>query len=231
MTRSLSHLAWVPAAAALGFAVSFVFGDRLVLPVDLYYAIYVSAVGGFLWLYRRRTGLDLRLWLSRRLVGAIVLGLAGGLVLVRGVLAQPETEPLAGLMLWWAILWRGVVYGAVDGLLLLAFPWVVVWRALGAERAGWGRKVLAALLSWVAILLVTTVYHLGYEDFRSTKIVQPNLGSTLAAAPTLVSANPIASPISHVFLHVAAVLHSPETELFLPPHRRRGRGEAPIDID
>jgi hypothetical protein len=30
-------------------------------------------------------------------------------------------------------------------------------------------------------------------------------------------ANPVGSVINHVFLHVAAVVHSPETDLFLPP--------------
>lgn len=38
-------------------------------------------------------------------------------------------------------------------------------------------------------------------------------------SPTLVTAKPIASPLGQVFLHVTAVVHSPETDLFLPPHR------------
>lgn len=33
------------------------------------------------------------------------------------------------------------------------------------------------------------------------------------------TSNPVASPIAHVFMHVAAVLHSHNTDLFLPPHR------------
>jgi hypothetical protein len=37
--------------------------------------------------------------------------------------------------------------------------------------------------------------------------------------PTLVTPNPVASPITHIILHVTAVVHSPYTELFLPPHR------------
>jgi hypothetical protein len=76
----------------------------------------------------------------------------------------------------------------------------------------------ATAVAWAAILLVTTAYHLGYRDFRSSKILQPNLGSALAALATVVAGNPIASPIAHVFLHVAAVIHTPETDLFLPPH-------------
>jgi hypothetical protein len=50
-------------------------------------------------------------------------------------------------------------------------------------------------------------------------IVKPNVGGTIMSVPTLVTANPIGSPLTHVFLHVAAVVHSPRTDLFLPPHR------------
>lgn len=145
---------------------------------------------------------------------------------MHGVLARPATPHLAGGLLAWAIVWRGLVYGAVDGLLLLAFPWVVVWRAFGAEGGSWRRKAAAAMTAWVAILLLTTTYHLGYRDFRSDRIVLPNIGSSIGAVPTLLSANPVASVLSHVFLHVTAVIHSPHTDLFLPPHRASIRTQA-----
>jgi hypothetical protein len=217
--KSLAHLAWIPAGALVGFAASFVFGDALTLPVDLYYLIYFAMVLGFLAFYVARTGLRLRPWLSRRAAWSVAAGIAVGLVMVQNVLSRPETERLAGGMLAWAVLWRGLVYGAVDGLLLHAFPWTVVWRALRAEEKGLATRLRAAALAWVAVLAVTTAYHLGYRDFRSSKIVQPNVGSTIMSVPTLVTANPIGSPLTHVFLHVAAVVHSPRTELFLPPHR------------
>ncbi len=174
---------------------------------------------GFLGLYVRRTGLDLSAWLSRRLALGIALGLLGGIVLMQGVLARPATEKLSGAMLWWVLFWRGLIYGSVDGVLLFAFPWIVSWRAFDAEKTGWGRKVRAGAAAWVAILLLTTTYHLGHGDFRSKRILQPNIGSSIGALPTLISANPVASPISHIFLHVTAVVYAPETELFLPPHR------------
>jgi hypothetical protein len=80
-------------------------------------------------------------------------------------------------------------------------------------------KLGAGAVALASILLITTTYHLGYGDFRSRMIVQPNIGSTIGAVPTLLTANPVASPISHMSLHVTAVIHSPETDLFLPPHR------------
>jgi hypothetical protein len=66
---------------------------------------------------------------------------------------------------------------------------------------------------------LTTAYHLGYSDFRSKKIIQPNIGNTIISMPTLVSANPVGSPVVHAIMHITAIIHSPKTELFLPPHR------------
>ena len=217
--KNVRHLTWIPAGAAVGFLCSFVLGDVVPLPVDLYYLLYFTIVVGFLWLYVRRTDLDIAEWTRLRFVWGVVLGLAGGAVLVAGMLARPGGGGGSGTGLWWDVLWRGVIYGTIDGLLLLAFPWVLAWRALGAERGGLWTKLRAGALAWGAMLLVTTAYHLGYGDFRSRKIVQPNIGSTIGAIPTLVSANPVASPISHVAMHVAAVVHTPETDLYLPPHR------------
>lgn len=163
---SRKHLAWIPAGAAVSFGTSFVFGDLLTLPVDAYYLVYFLAVTLFLTVYVRSTGLDVAGLLSRRLALGLVLGLIFGLLMVQNVLARPETARLTGGTLLWAVGWRGLVYGAADGLIL-----------------------------------------------------QPNMGSTIMSVPTLVSANPMASVLSHTFLHVAAVIHSPYTELFLPPHR------------
>jgi hypothetical protein len=218
-SAGLRHLAWIPVGAGVGFGLSFVFGDLVAMPVDLYYLVYFAGVVGFLAFYVHRTRFPVRTWAARRILPALVLGVAGGLVLSRGVLTRPPTAPLHGTELAWALLWRGLLYGSVDGLLLVAFPWVVTWRALEAERGRGRRKLAATVGAWAAILLVTTAYHLGYADFRSRRVVQPNIGATITALPTLVTANPIAGPMSHVFLHVTAVLHAPETDLFLPPHR------------
>lgn len=216
---SPKHLAWIPAGAGASFLASFLFGDLLTLPVDLYYLIYFSIIIGFLVLYARATDLDLSSFLRRRLVLGVVLGLVVGFLMVQNVLSRPETEHLPGAGLLWALGWRGVAYGWMDGVILHAFPWLVVWRATGAEHGGVRTRAKAGVLAWASILLITTVYHLGYADFRSAKIVQPNVGSTIMSIPTLVAANPVGSPLSHLFLHVTAVIHSPETDLFLPPHR------------
>ena len=213
------HLIWVVFGALVGFGSSFIFGDLLTLPVDLYYLIYFGIILMFFIIYITKTQLKLKDWFSRRLVWGILLGLIFGALMVQNVLSRPETEKFTGGYLAWLIFWRGLVYGAIDGFLLSSFPWIVTWRAFDVGKKPWGKKIAFGFLAWLLILAVTTAYHLGYSDFRSDKIMQPNIGNTIMSIPTLVSANPIGSPITHAIMHMTSIIHSPQSELFLPPHR------------
>ena len=65
---------------------------------------------------------------------------------------------------------------------------------------------------------ITAVYHLGYSDFRSEKVRKPIVGDVVWSAPTLVTLSPFGAPIAHIGLHTSAVVHSSETDTFLPPH-------------
>jgi len=213
------HLVWIVFAALIGFGSSFIFGDLLNLPVDFYYLVYFAVVITFLFIYTRKTKLDVKDWLLRRPVASILLGLVFGFLMIQNVLSRPETEKFTGTYFVWSIFWRGLVYGGIDGLLLSSFPWIVTWRAFDVREKPWRRKIAFGFLAWLFILVVTTAYHLGYSDFRSKKIIQPNIGNTIISIPTLVTANPIGSPITHAIMHITAVIHCPRTELFLPPHR------------
>jgi len=217
--NNLGHLKWIVLGALVGFGTSFIFGDLIALPLDLYYLIYFEVIISFFTIYIKRTQLDLKEWFSRRLLWGILLGLIFGALIVQNVLSRPETEKFTGFYLAWLIFWRGLIYGTIDGLLLSVFPWVITWRAFNVEKKPLGKKIAFGLLAWLFILVLTTAYHLGYSDFRSKKIIQPNIGNTIISVPTLISANPIGSPITHAIMHIAAVIHSPKTDLFLPPHR------------
>jgi len=214
------HLKWIVLGAIVGFGASFIFGDLITLPLDLYYLIYFGIVIAFFTIYIKKTQLNLREWFSRRLVWGILLGLVFGALMVQNVLSRPPTEKFTGPYLVWLIFWRGLIYGAVDGLLLSVFPWMVTWRAFDVEKKPLGKKIAFGFLAWLFILVLTTAYHLGYADFRSKKMIQPNIGNTIISVPTLVSGNPIGSPMVHAIMHITAIIHSPKTELFLPPHRK-----------
>lgn len=217
--NSPGHLIWIAFGALVGFCSSFIFGDLLTMPVDLYYLIYVGIIMTFFSIYIRKTHLNPKEWFSRKLVSGIVLGIVFGALMVQFVLKGPATERLTGAYLGWLVFWRGLVYGVIDGLLLSSFPWVVTWRAFNVEKKSLSKKMAFSFVAWLFILVVTTAYHLGYSDFRSRKIVQPNIGNTIISLPTLISTNPVGAPITHAIMHIAAIIHCPKTELFLPPHR------------
>jgi hypothetical protein len=129
--------------------------------------------------------------------------------------ARPDGFELIG-----AVLWRGVVYGVADGLLLSVFPILVVFAALAGSRLNdrLAGKVVSGVVALLASLAMPAVYHFGYSDFRSDKVGKPLTGDALWSVPTLVTLNPVGAPIAHAGLHVSAVLHSYDTDTFLPPH-------------
>jgi hypothetical protein len=216
------HLAWLAAGLVLGFAVPFVFADVLRLPRDLYYGVYIVSVLAFVGPWARTTGQRLDLMVRRRWRLAVVLGVVFavvlGLAVVRSEPAGPGPE---GAALAWAVLWRGVAYGAVDGLLLSAFPILAVFAAAEGSRLRRSRSgtVVVGAAALLASLLLATVYHLGYRDFRSPLLARPVAADLVWSVPTLVTLNPIGSPITHAAMHVTAVLHNYDTAVFLPPHR------------
>ena len=69
---------------------------------------------------------------------------------------------------------------------------------------------------------MTAVYHLGYSDFRSSKVRKPVTGDLVWSVPTLTTLNPIGAPIAHMGLHVSAVVHNYNTTLFCLLTRRSG---------
>jgi hypothetical protein len=212
---------WLGAGLVFGFLVSFVFADVLDLPRDLFYGIYAASVLTFFVAWAKSTRQSFAEMLRRRWVLALALGLAFAGVMAFIVLrTEDATARPDGVDLVAAVLWRGVVYGLADGLLLSAFPILVVFAAFAGTklRERWVGKIAIGLAALVASVAMTAAYHLGYSDFRSEKVGRAVTGDLVWSVPTLVTLNPIGAPVAHAGLHVSAVLHSYETDLFLPPH-------------
>jgi hypothetical protein len=216
----LRQLVWLCAAAAGAFLVPFLFADLLAVSRDAYYAIYSAGVLVFFDAWARASDVSLRATLARNWKWALLLGCAGAAVLGRIAFTFDGTPRPHGLNFAAAILWRGVVYGAADGLLLGAFPVLAVFAAIPfiRGRAHVWRTLGTGALALLAALAITASYHVGYPDFRSSKVATPMRGTAIWTAPTLLTLNPIGAVISHVGLHVAAVVHAYEGDTFLPPH-------------
>jgi len=217
-----AHWVWLAYGFIVAFAVPFLFADLLELNRDLFYGLYAVVVVGLIGLWSRDTGYDLRRAVRRRTAWAVGLGAIVAAVMTIVVLrTEDATARPDGLELIGAVLWRGVVYGATDGLLLSAFPIVVVFAAMAGSSLNkrFGGKIVIGAVALLASLAMTAVYHVGYSDFRSAKVAKPLTGDVIWSVPTLVTLNPIGAPIAHAGLHVSAVLHSYDTDTYLPPHR------------
>jgi hypothetical protein len=207
---------------ALAFAVPFVFADVLEIDRDLFYGLYALAVGALFVAWSRSTGYDLLAAVKRRWVAAVLLGLASAGVLVAMVVrTEDATARPDGIDLVGAVAWRGIVYGVTDGLLLSVFPILVVFAAFAGSRLDQRLrgKLVIGIVALAASLAMTGVYHAAYSDFRSDKMTKPLTGDVVWSVPTLLTLNPIGAPIAHAGLHTSAVIHSYETDTFLPPHR------------
>jgi hypothetical protein len=215
------HVAWLAAGTVVSFLVPFVFADQIGLQKDVYYGVYGLVVLGLFIGWARDTHQSLTDMCTRRwrltLVLAAVFAAVTVLIALRAEDAGPTPE---GISLAGSILWRGLFYGAIDGLLLSAFPILVVFAAFGGSRLRERRGGMVAIgaVALATSVLVTATYHLGYSDFRSSKVRKPMTGDLVWSVPTLVTLNPIGAPIAHAALHVTAVSHNSETDLFLPPH-------------
>jgi len=215
---------WVAAAGAVGFASAFIFSDVMALPRRWFLVPHATVTLAFLLSYAHWSGTDLRRFFTRRFgfgaVGALVLGV----MLTVNVLGQHPSPRAQGMELWLDLAWLGVVYGAIDALLLSVLPVVAAWRAcaqLGWTRRWPGRLGVAAL-GIVASAIVTSAYHAGYGEFRAPgAMAKAVAGNAMVSSAQLLTASPVAATGSHIIMHVAAVLHGPDTTVQLPPHRVR----------
>jgi D-alanyl-D-alanine carboxypeptidase len=212
--------AWLAGGALLAFALPFVLTDLIAIDRDLYYGILIASVFGFFALWLRRTSEDPLAALTHHWRAGVALGLLFAVLMLAIVLREPSTARPGGVELAAAVVWRGALYGLADGTLLSAFPILAVFAAFRGTRTRESRRGTAAVgaLALAVSLLFTAVYHLGYTDFRGEKLRKPLAGDVVWSVPTLATLSPLGSPIAHAGLHVSAVVHSYETDTFLPPH-------------
>lgn len=210
---------WTLMAGLVGFASSGLFSSLLGWPRGRFVAAHAVLVAGVTVFFFFWHHLSFRGQFGRRWPGGLVAGVLVAVPLVRNVLGQPGTAAPEGPALAWSLVWLGAVYGLADAMLLTIVPVLALYGLQPADRlrqagprVGWGMAALAGSL------LVTSLYHLGFAEFRGPALLAPLIGNAIITAGYLVSGSPVAPVISHVLMHAAAVMHGIATTTQLPPH-------------
>lgn len=211
---------WVLAAVILGFLVSAVFAGIFQLPRRWFVAVYAFLVSLFLYRYVRWSGVNVWAQVQQRWYWGLVGAAVTGAFIVSNVLSQPASPVPQGLDLIFDLVWLGLVYGLLDALLLSVMPVFAVWQAFSALgwTDSWPKRLVVGGVAVVASLLVTVAYHWGYPEFRGEQIIAPVVGNGVMSLAYLLTTNPLAAVISHIAMHVSAVLHGLNTAVQLPPH-------------
>lgn len=213
-------LGWLIAACAMGFAISAFFAGKLRLSRHIFLFPYIASVFLFTWAFIKFNGFDVGKALREQWVWGILVGLLASVFLVRNVRSQPASRKAQGADLALDILWPGFAYGITDALFLNVLPVWMIWAGLagfGWAETGLG-KLAIGFAALIASLLAAVSYHAGYPEFRGKKMRFAVLGNAVMTLAFLLSGSPLGALISHTVMHIAAVLHGPETTVQLPPH-------------
>lgn len=223
----LKQLAWFAGVSAIAFLVPLVFSSWLQLHHDVYYLVYFAIVAAVLATYVRASDIDVTEVIARNWKLSVALGCASGAFVTWSVLGRIDATPHpTGAYFAFEILWRGLVYGIVDALLLSAFPGLIAWELMRRNIGGIVRRITYGVLTFVLVVIITATYHAGYKDLQSVRgIMQPEIGNTIISIPVIASANPAGSVLAHVSMHLAAVTHSYESKDRLPPQVLVGSGK------
>ena len=99
-------------------------------------------------------------------------------------------------------LWPDAIFGIATAALISVFPFIVIWRALAGSNPGNMRKMAVTVAAICAIGAMSLVNNVGLEGTSTT--AQNNIKKNIIASiPTIISGNPLAAPITTVFLQVS----------------------------
>jgi hypothetical protein len=216
-----SYLLWIAAAALLGFTIASLFSSWLRLPRGLFLIPYVILAGVFVYAYIQWSAVSVAELLRHNWIWGVIGAVLVGFFLVRNILSQPISPRTTGLPLAFDLLWSGIVYGAMDALLLSVLPVLATWQAFSmlGWTASWPGKILVGGIALLLSLIVTVTYHMGFAEYRQPGgIAGPTIGNGVMSLGYLLTNNPLTALFSHMAMHIAGVLHGPASVMQLPPH-------------
>ena len=221
LPQTVRQLAWFGLICGAAFLVPYLGVSVLDLQHDVFYLLYFAVTIALIAAYVVSEQVDVVGVFRSRWGWSLALGVALAVFLVVNVFNMEDaTARPSGLYFAFELLWRGVGYGVVDTLLLTVLPSLVAWTLLHGRVEGLKGKLRFTALALPLVIVVTATYHLGYPQYRQDGLGRPETGNLLISIPAFATANPIGSVVAHVSQHVAAVSHSYESEIFIPPETK-----------
>ena len=179
-----------------------IFIHLLGLPNDIYYLIFMICAVAFLRLYQKKSDLNIKSSLNSGWALGSILGLFFGLGFVSYYLTISASLPEYNVNIA-AIIWRGLFFGFFSGVMLSAFPFVTIWRAFAGDKPGKLRRIGVVAISAAAVFLMSASHTVGTIGIDRDKIEKQIKADIIASLPTLLSGNPIASPVTKSILKVS----------------------------
>ena len=189
------------------FATSLMAGDLAGLHHDLYLLVYFTFALGYLGWFATKCGVAWRRLLRANIWWSLAVGTLVGAAVVRQVTSQGGTGHPSGGYFGFELVWRGVVYGVVDALVLAVFPAVVAYLVLRGNRKGFARKAAFAALVVLFSVIVSAAYHAGYSTYRGSTMSKPLTGTVMWDIPAVLTGNPAGAVVAHAAVHTSAVVH------------------------
>ena len=206
---------WPAVVAAAGFATSAVGTSLLHLNRNWFVAVWAAVAAGTLAAWVLSEGWDPLVQLRRRWMAGLIVGVIAGVPLALAATRGPAAAGGAGAG---ELLWLGLVYGAVDAVMLSVVPVLALYGARPGDDLGHASRIRMAGLALLASLVIAAAYHLGFADFRNASLVQPLVTTLILTMAYLLSGSPLAPIVGRVMLNAAVLLHGVGAAGPLPPH-------------
>jgi len=211
---------WVLIASAAGFTVSAIFAGWLKLLRNVYLLIYIPVVAGLMIAFSISNGIQVAGILAHNWYWGLIGAAGAAAFVIRNVFSQPASARNRGPALLLDLIWPGFMYGLMDSLLLSVLPILAV--QLTFADAGWNHGPVGTIglsaVGFLASVVITVAYHLGYPEFRGKKVVWPVIGNGVLTLAYILTGNPMAAILPHIGMHIAAMVHGRETTGQVPPH-------------
>lgn len=224
-----SGIIWILLASFFGFAVSAIFAGWLKLKRNVYLLFYIPVTALLIYFFITRSGFNVTELISHNCYWGILGAIVAAVFVIKNVLSQPASERNTGIGLLTDIIWPGFTYGLADALLLSVLPVLAIKSAFESMEffnAGLGVFILG-IIALLASFLVTTIYHLGYPEFRGKNVLWPLIGNGVLTIAYLLTMNPLAAILPHIAMHITAMIHGRETTGQVPPHYKQSLPDHP----